>query len=155
MKPCFVDTWAYLALMNRKDAGHQLALEADAWLEEHGWVLTTSDWILDETLTQLHLLAGANVALGFMDDLDAQIRARTLLVCSVSKDRMEAATRLFRKLAPKVPRLSLTDCCTFALMDELELRWAFTADRHFFQAGPKVSPLIIRDGDALHFRPPE
>lgn len=154
MKYCFIDTWAYLALLNRKDSGHRAALEADAWLEEHAWVLTTSDWILDETLTQLHV-AGASVAIRFMDDLDAQIQARTLLVLSISKDRMESATRIFRKLAPKVPRISLTDCCTFGVMEELEIRWAFTADRHFFQAGPKISPLIIRDGDQLHFRPPE
>ncbi|MFT3708491.1 MAG: PIN domain-containing protein [Archangium sp.] len=155
MKYCFVDTWAWLALLNRKDRGHAVAAEASEWLETHGWVLCTSDWILDETATELHAIAGASVALRFLDDVEALAKDRRLLVAGVSSERMNTTVQNFRKLAPKVPRLSLTDCCSFALMSELEIRWAFTADRHFLRAGPKIAPLIIRDGEELHFRPPE
>ena len=56
MKTCFVDTWAYIALANRRDAGHQIALEVDQFLADDGWTLATSDWVLDETVTQLHLI---------------------------------------------------------------------------------------------------
>lgn len=154
MKACFIDTWAYLALANRRDAGHAVALDVDAFLEEQGWVSVTSDWVLDETLTRLHGLAGAEVALRFLGDLDAQLAARRLLLLNVSPPRFEAAVRLFRRLAPKVPRLSLTDCTSFALMDELDVRWAFTADKHFFTAGPKVGPLVTRVDAAFVFRPP-
>jgi predicted nucleic acid-binding protein len=155
VKSCFVDTWAYLALVNRKDAGHEVAAEADAWLVDHGWLLCTSDWVLDETVTELHALAGARVALRFLDDVEALARDRRLLIAGVSRERMDATLQTFRRLAPKVPRLSLTDSCSFTLMEELEIRWAFTADRHFLRAGPKISPLIVRDGAELHFRPPE
>lgn len=154
MRACFLDTWAYLALANRRDAGHAVALEVDQFLDDHGWPLVTSDWVLDETVTQLHALAGASVTARFLDDLDAQLKARRLLLLNVSVPRFEAALRQFRALCPKVPRLSLTDCTSFTLMEELEIRWAFTADKHFFAAGPRVGPLISRVDGALTFRAP-
>ena len=126
MKRCFIDTWAYIALANRRDAGHEIALEVDQFLLDEGWTMATSDWVLDETVTQLHLLAGSAVVLRFLDDLDAQLKARQLLLLNVSTPRFDAAIRQFRKLAPKVPRLSLTDCTSFALMAELGVRRAFT-----------------------------
>lgn len=154
MTGCFIDTWAYVALANRRDAGHWVACEVDEFLSEQGWVCATSDWVLDETLTQLHALAGPGVAGRFLDDLDAQVRARALMVLNVSPPRFEAALQRFRALAPKVPKLSLTDCSSFVLMEELDLRWAFTADRHFYAAGPRIGPLVTRADGQLVFRPP-
>lgn len=154
MRACFFDTWAYIALANRRDAGHEVALEVDRFLAEEGWIAVTSDWVLDETVTQLHLLAGAKVVTQFLDDLDAQLKARQLMLLNVSTPRFDAALELFRKLAPKVPRLSLTDCTSFALMGELEVRWAFTADKHFYSAGPRVGPLVWLLDGAFTFRAP-
>lgn len=154
MRACFFDTWAYVALANRRDSGHAVALEVDDFLERDGWVNVTSDWVLDETITQLHALAGATVAARFIDDLDAQVKAKRLQLLNVSPPRFEAAIAEFRRLSPKVPRLSLTDCTTFALMKELHIRWAFTADRHFYAAGSTVGPLVTRVDDTLLFRPP-
>ncbi len=154
MSTCFVDTWAWVALANRRDAGHEVATEVDTWLDEHHWVLCTSDWVLDETLTQLQALGGARVSLPFLEAIDAQVQARTLMVLNVSALRFEAALSWFKRLAPGVPRISLTDCASFALMEELNLRWAFTADRHFYRAGPDIGPLLARDEDTLVFRPP-
>jgi uncharacterized protein len=154
VKTVFIDTWAYIALANRRDAGHLVALEVDQFLNDEGWVQTTSDWVLDETVTQLHALAGANVVLRFLDDLDAQLRARQLILLNVSTLRFEASVRTFRSLAPRVPRLSLTDSTTFTLMSELDVRWAFTADKHFYSAGPHIGPMVsLVDGEFI-FRPP-
>jgi predicted nucleic acid-binding protein len=154
VRAVFVDTWAYLALANRRDAGHAVALEVDDFLETHGWVRVTSDWVLDETLTALHALAGPQVTFRLLEDLDAQLAARQLLLLNVSAPRFDAAMKQFRALAPKVPKLSLTDCSSFALMHELEIRWAFTADTHYFAAGPKVGPLVSRVDGAFVFRAP-
>lgn len=154
MKTCFVDTWAYLALANRRDAGHAVAHEVDQFLADEGWTLATSDWVLDEAVTQLHLRAGAQAVLQFLDDVEAQLLARQLLLLNVSPPRFDAALRQFRKLAPKVPRLSLTDCASFALMGELEVRWAFTADKHFYAAGPRIGPLVSLVDGAFTFRAP-
>jgi predicted nucleic acid-binding protein len=150
----FIDTWAFIALANRRDAGHEVALEVDEFLEAQGWTAVTSDWVLDETVTQLHGLAGDRVTLQFLDDLDAQLKARKLMLLNVSPPRFDAAVQQFRALAPKVPRLSLTDCTTFALMKELEIRWAFTADKHFYAAGPHIGPLVTRFDHGMVFRAP-
>lgn len=154
MRAYFVDTWAYLALANRRDAGHEIALEVDRFLTEEGWTAVTSEWVLDETVTQLHLLAGGTVVTRFLDDLDAQLKARQLMLLNLSTLRFDAAVKQFRALAPKVPRLSLTDCSSFALMTELQIRWAFTADKHFYAAGPRIGPLVTRVDDAFTFRAP-
>lgn len=154
MRACFIDTWAYIALSNRKDEGHEIALEVEQFLTDEGFTAVTSEWVLDETVTQLHLLAGAKVATQFLDDLDAQLKARQLMLLNINALRFDAAVRQFRALAPKVPRVSLTDCATFALMLELEVRWAFTADKHFFAAGPRIGPLVSRVEGAFTFRAP-
>jgi predicted nucleic acid-binding protein len=154
VRACFVDTWAYLALANRRDAGHQVALEVEEFLNQQGWVFATSDWVLDETVTQLHALAGFEVTARFLEDLDAQIVSRRVLLLNVSPPRFEAGLKAFRRLAPTVPRLSLTDCTTFALMTELEIRWAFTADKHFYAAGAHIGPLVARSDGAMVFRAP-
>lgn len=154
MRAYFIDTWAFIALANRRDEGHPVALEVDQFLEEQGWTAVTSEWVLDETVTQLHLLAGGAVVLRFLDDLDAQLKARRLMLLNVSPPRFDAAVRQFRMLAPKVPRLSLTDCTSFALMTELEIRWAFSADKHFYAAGPHIGPLVSRLDGGLVFRAP-
>jgi predicted nucleic acid-binding protein len=150
----FIDTWAFIALANRRDAGHEVAHEVDEFLEDTGWTAVTSEWIIDETLTQLHALAGAAAVLPFLDDVDAQLKARRLMLLNVTRLRFEAAITQFRALAPKVPRISLTDCSTFALMTELSIRWAFTADKHFYAAGPRIGPLVSRVDDVLTFRAP-
>jgi predicted nucleic acid-binding protein len=150
----FVDTWAFIALANRRDDGHAVALEVDDFLQAEAWTAVTSDWVLDETVTQLHLLAGGAVATRFLDDLDARLKTRELLLLNVSTPRFDAAVAEFRRLAPKVPRLSLTDCTTFALMKELQVRWAFTADKHFYAPGPHVGPLVSRVDERFVFRAP-
>jgi predicted nucleic acid-binding protein len=154
MRICFVDTWAWVAMTNRRDAGHEVAVEVDRWLAEHRWVLATSDWVLDETLTQLQALGGSRVSLSFLEDIETQVQARTLMMVHSSQLRLEAGLRWFKRLAPTVERISLTDCSSFALMEELSIRWAFTADRHFYRAGPDIGPLVTRDGGALIFRAP-
>jgi predicted nucleic acid-binding protein len=63
------------------------------------------------------------------------------------------ALNLFRKLAPEEERLSFTDCTSLAVMRELGITLAFTADRHFHRAGKGIRPLLVRERRRLIFRP--
>lgn len=155
MRAFFCDTWAFLALANRRDPHHDLAVRVDRWLEDHGFAAATSDYVLDEAVTGLHAAAGALVALRFLDVIEARIEGADLMLLDVGRLRRERAFELFRRVAPEEPRLSLTDCTSFALMHELGIQWAFTADRHFHRAGQGVRPLLEPHGETLRARLPE
>jgi predicted nucleic acid-binding protein len=76
------------------------------------------------------------------------------LLLEVGSARRRRAFELFRKLAPDTPRLSFTDCTSFAVMLDTAIRHAFTVDRHFRRAGRGVRPLFERVGNAVRFVPP-
>ncbi len=154
MRAWFYDTWGFLALANRRDDDHEPAAQADRWRQDHGVVVVTSDYVLDETLTSIHATAGAGIALRFLDLLEARIAARRVLLVEITSVRREAALVRFRRLAPDVPRLSFTDCSSFAVMEELGIEVAFTADRHFLRAGGTIHPLFEVDGGRASWSPP-
>jgi predicted nucleic acid-binding protein len=124
-------------------------------LEAAGFVAVTSDYILDETLTGLHVGAGAQVALRMLDLLTTSIAAESLLLLEVTMLRRGRAIDLFRRLAPQTPRLSFTDCTSMALMKELDIEVAFSADRHFHRGGRGIRPLFEERRGQLHLRLPE
>ncbi len=150
----FYDTWGFLALANRRDEDHDAAAQADRWRQDHGVVVVTSDYVIDETLTALHAAAGATVALRFLDLLEARTAARRVLLVEITTVRREAALARFRRLASDVPRLSFTDCTSFAVMEELGIEIAFTADRRFRRAGGAIRPLFEVDGGPASWSPP-
>jgi len=151
----FYDTWAFLALANAADRWHALSVEADRKLEARGYVAVTSDYILDETITSLHVQAGYPVAERFLDIVEARVRGKDLLLVEVSAPRRERALALFRRLGPDSPRLSFTHCTSFAIMRELGIRSAFTADADFHRAGGGVRPLLLGRGRTLHLELPD
>ncbi len=144
MKAFFYDTWAFAALANRRDPGHAVAVLVDRRLEQLGYAAVTSDYVLDETLTLLCVAAGGPVAIKFLDDLIARVNGGDLLLVEVSIARREHAFRLFRKHCSGERQFSFSDATSFAIMHELGIQAAFTADGHFRRAGKGVRPLIER-----------
>ncbi len=142
MKAVFYDTWGFIGLANSSDPCHEVCAEGDLLLEKVGCVPATSDYVLDETLTGLHVAAGSRVALEFADLFETRVEAGELMLLEVTSDRRAEALRLFRRLCPKAPRLSFTDCTSFVLMRELRITAAFTADGHFRLAGGGIRPLV-------------
>lgn len=126
----FLDTGAFLAIENRRDAHHKAALAfRDACLQA-GETFITSDYVLDESYTIIRLRAGHAVAVGFGEDVRA---SRVLRVEYLTPEILEAAWRIFKAFADK--EFSFTDCTSFALMERLHISTAFTFDEHFRQYG--------------------
>lgn len=144
MHAFFYDTWAFTALLNKSDAAHPVASDLDRELEQLGYAAVTSDYVIDETVTLLQSGAGSRAAVAFLDLIAAREAGRDLLVVEVSTLRRDGAARVFRKLAVEEPRLSFTDASSFAIMIELGIELAFTADRHFHRAGHGIRPLVAR-----------
>ncbi len=151
----FYDTWAFVALSNTRDPDHAAAERMDRELESQGYAATTSDYVLDETLTLLHLVAGPRVALDFLEAFESRIAGEDLLLLEVNSERRSRALDLFRRLAPRVPRISFTDSTSLTLMRELDIGLAFTADAHFRAAGRGIRPLFARKGRVLLPQPLE
>ncbi len=129
------DTSALVGLFLRDDAWHKPAkatlLELRAAQRR---MIATSD-IFDETVTAIRRWAGYRPSI---EAGEALRTSRLLTLVPVDEPAREAAWRLFRKLND--PRLSLTDCISFVIMERFGLKEVFTFDAHFRRAGFDVLP---------------
>lgn len=126
----FVDTSAFLAIENRRDAHHSRALSLrNTWLKK-GQTLVTSDYVLDESYTIIRLRAGHPVVVQFGEAIR---NSQLLRIVYVTPEIIEEAWRLFKAHADH--DFSFTDCTTFSLMERLSISAAFTFDSHFKEYG--------------------
>ena len=126
----FIDTSAFLALENRKDEYHKPALMFRHSLLESKESLVTSDYVLDESHTIIRLRAGHKIAVQFGE----MIQATGLIeVKYLTKEIFREAWHIFKSFSDK--EFSFTDCTSFALMESLQIKTAFTFDDHFNQYG--------------------
>ena len=126
----FVDTSAFLATKNRRDARHVEAVRLKERLLGAGRTLVTSDYVLDESYTIIRLRAGHRVAVEFGEELRG---SRLIRITHVTPELIEKAWALFKRFSDK--DFSFTDCTSFTVMRELGLREALAFDGHFVQAG--------------------
>lgn len=126
----FVDTSAFLAIKNRRDALHKEALALKQKVLNTGKSLVTSDYVLDESYTIIRLRAGHRIAVEFGEELRGSILIR---IDYLTPEVIEHAWGLFKRFEDK--EFSFTDCTSFALMQRLRLREALAFDGHFTQAG--------------------
>lgn len=130
MKPCFADTFFFLAWWNRRDFAHDRVQE---FLSGYSGRLLTTRWVLME------------VADGFASSrMRCEVRR---LFAEMEGDGqitiVEPLDSLYRRgLALYDARpdkeWSLTDCISFVVMADEGLTEALTGDGHFTQAGFKA-----------------
>ncbi len=150
----FIDTWGWAALGNDRDGAHREAAGAWERLLHARFTGVTTDWIVDETVTLLHARAGFRAASKMLDTIDALAGGDVIRFVHVDEELFRAAKAVFAKRGADTPRLSLTDCTSFAVMEALGVEAAFTADAHFKKAGKHVQVLFERQGDGHAFTPP-
>jgi len=126
----FVDTAAFLAIENRRDAHHAEALTFKDSCLRSAETFITSDYVLDESYTIIRLRAGHAIAVQFGEALRT---SRLLRIEYITPEIIEAAWRLFKAFADH--DFSFTDCTSFVLMERLRISTAFTFDAHFRQYG--------------------
>lgn len=129
----FVDTSAFLALEDRRDAHHAEALDFRDDCFRSGEALVTSDYVLDESYTIIRRRTGHGVAVGFGEDIRG---SRLIRVEHVTHEVVETAWRLFKTYDDH--DFSFTDCTCFALMQHLRIDAAFAFDKHFREYGKCV-----------------
>ena len=135
MRQMFVDTAAWVAAADSRDAAGSAVRDArDRWLSSGG-LLTTTEYVIDEPLTTIRFRLGLDAAEAWWLQIDGSTRLR---IESIDEPRRERARALFFRYRDK--DFSFTDCCSFAVMRELRIRRALTLDHHFRQMRFEVVP---------------
>jgi uncharacterized protein len=131
----FVDTWGWYTLIDRRDAQHAVTASLVRRLIGGGVRLVTTDYVVDESCTLAKARSGSEAAMQLLKVLD---RTAALEVEWVGPERFDRARSLFRKHRDQT--FSFTDCTSLAVMRELGIAEAITADDHFRIAGFGLLP---------------
>lgn len=127
MTLAFADTFYFLAILNTKDAAHQKAVEFST---SHETPLLTTAWVLTELADALadlpHRHAFRKVVDGLRTDPDTIIVPPSQHLFEQGVDRYNARHN---------KEWSLTDCISFVVMEQHDVKEALTGDHHFEQAG--------------------
>ena len=126
MKPCFADTFFFLALLSTDDQRHEEAIKTQA----AGRPTVTTDFVLLELAD--HLCDSRNRAL-FVRFYAFLAGHRTTEVIPVTGELLRRGRELYAARPDK--EWSLTDCTSFVVMTDRKLTDALTGDHHFEQAG--------------------
>jgi predicted nucleic acid-binding protein len=126
----FVDTSAYFAVANRRDATHEPASALMRQLVAERRRLFTTNFVLAELHALLLARLDRRVAARVLAEVDAS--ELTTVVRVSARDERRAREIVFG-YADK--DFSLTDATCFAVMERLRIPQAFTLDQNFAQYG--------------------
>jgi uncharacterized protein len=127
--PVFVDTSAFFAMATKRDQRNGAALELWRRLVKERTSLITTNFVAAELHALVLTKIGASEANEILRQLD---RSDTAIVRADLADELRA-----REIVSQFTdhEYSLTDAISFAVMDRLSLRRAFTFDDHVARYG--------------------
>lgn len=134
----FVDTSAFIAIVNEKDDNHRAAKR---FLDDikRGKVkvkkIITSDYIIDETLTRIRYSVGHKEAVEWGDGI---LASKVIDRMEIGNEFFELAWDIFTKYKDK--KLSFTDCTSFAVMKKRGIEKVFAFDEDFERMGFVLMP---------------
>lgn len=132
MKTIFVDTSAWVALMDSADKYHLQAISKLKMIMQKRWQLTTSSDVLDETYTLLFINTGYSQVLQFKQKLNGLLSINLLKLAWITPEISEQAWQIFVQFN-RDKEWSFTDCTSFAVMQNDDIDTVFTFDHHFLQ----------------------
>lgn len=131
--PLFVDSSAFLALADRHEASHRLAVQRWEAMVKAKHLLVTSLAVAAETATLLRRWIGFDAAQAWLDQLDrARVVGAVEMVFPAERE-YALARDLYRQLAQ--PKLSFTDALSFSIMTVRGIKTCFGFDKDFLAAG--------------------
>lgn len=124
----FVDTSAFLPILNSNDFNHSAASQTWLWLKEERSRLFSTNYILLESFALIQNRLGMAAVEDFQESI-----VPLLEVEWIDETLHEAGVAAL--LTADRRRLSLVDCISFIVMRRLNLNVAFAFDRHFEEQG--------------------
>jgi uncharacterized protein len=127
MTRIFADAHFFFAILNPNDKAHAKAM--DFARRSRAPIVTTS-WVLTELADGLATTPRRQAFNKVLQDLEAN---KANLIVPANAETFEKGVQLSNARTDK--KWSLTDCISFIVMTEEEIKEALTGDRHFEQAG--------------------
>lgn len=127
----FVDTSAFLAVLNADDSHHRKAATTWKHVIKNKTPLFTHNYIVLETVAVLQNRIGIEAARGFMEDIIPIMRVEWVT-------EVDHGQGISAVLAASRRHLSLTDCVSFFIIRRLGLRKVFCFDKHFQEQGFEI-----------------
>lgn len=124
----YVDTSAFLAVLNADDDNHEPARQTWIGLLRARETLVTTNYVLVETFALVQHRLGLEAVRTLQEDVVPVLRIEW-----VGEDLHQQAVGAL--LAAGRRALSLVDCASFAAMRRFGLKRAFTFDKHFSTQG--------------------
>lgn len=124
----FVDTSAFLAILDAQDPNHERADQIWKILLGQGDPLVSTNYVVVETISLVQRRFGLLAAQEFQD-----VIVPLLEVEWVDQTTHSIAMQLL--FLANQRRLNLVDCVSFAVMNRLKISTAFVFDEHFNRQG--------------------
>jgi len=129
-KTIFVDTAAWIALLNKDDDLHLKAVVLHQRFMTQEYKLITTDYILTELANGMSKIYMRRSAIELIERIRTSNRCE---VIHVDERLFEKGWEMYKTYYDK--EWSLTDCVSFIIMRERGVKRAFSPDYHFEQAG--------------------
>jgi predicted nucleic acid-binding protein len=133
MNRIFIDTSAFLAILDADDDFHAEAKAAWKEIVSSGALLFTSNYVLVEAFALVQHRLGLKAIKVFHEDMVPLLSIRWT-------DAAIHAAATSAVLAAGRKKLSLVDCVSFEVMRYSAIKYAFTFDRHFKEQGFECLP---------------
>ncbi len=130
MRKIFVDTAAWIALFNRRDALHHQSRQLMDRFRQQDIVLVSTEFLLLEVADAFSDSAIRGLTVEYINRLR---RWKNLQIIPVSQSLLTEDWELYSQRSDK--DWGLTDCISFVVMTQENIAEAFTSDHHFQQAG--------------------
>ena len=125
----FVDSSVYLALLDADDEHHREATQILLQLAQARYRQFTTNVLLIESHALILSVLGRTQAAKFLKDME---ESKTVVIRVRASDEERAKQILFQY---EDKDFSFADAISFAVMERLDIRLAFTFDRDFTQYG--------------------
>ena len=129
----FIDTSAFLAILNRDDTNHPVAKNLWNELLYSENVIISNNYVLVESFALIQRRLGIAAVRVFQEDILPLINIEWINA-GTHKSAVSAL------LAASRHKLSLVDCVSFEIMRTLGIKTVFAFDPHFAEQGFKCIP---------------
>lgn len=130
----FVDTWAWIALADRRDQHHLAAEKQHRKFRKDGRRYVTSDDVVGEVIDYFYSAAAAAQAEAWVQSLLARCDSAAIQLVHVTAEQFRRAWQLRQKYRDK-PDISFADFTSMVVMQDLAITDVFTGDEHFRKVG--------------------